>query len=443
LLQTPREGSAPTAVGPALRMQKSTAFPEARRRLFFLSLIFVIAAGIFLRLPSAAFRGEGAPLRPVAVLHPEPGFRGIGFDEAMYRGYVNNLIRYGVSSYPEFAEHYVEVQSRLPGAILPPTRFLYVFAAYLWHEMFGSDALTSLHDTSSLFSMLLLILGAGFAWRLGGWRSALCVAALMSCAPTQIHMAQHALIDGFFAFWATVSLWLLWENLRRPNDGLRLGFYGLSLTLLVLTKENAMFAYLGFLALLAGNRWLRFGTVTPALLGLTVLGPLMGVVTLVFLCGGADTFFYTYRLLVSKASVLPYAMATGDGPWYRYLVDLLLISPLVFLLAWGAIFKLRLTDKASLYLVLFLSSTYLVMCNVRYGMNLRYTTMWDMPLRYLAALQVYEISRSVRHRQEVAFGGTIAFLCAFDLWQYHNFFVEHDLYELVTGGLLHALRILK
>jgi hypothetical protein len=166
-------------------------------------------------------------------------------------------------------------------------------------------------------------------------------------------------------------------------------------------------------------------------------------VILVFLCGGADTFFYTYRLLVSKASVLPYAMATGDGPWYRYLVDLLLISPLVFLLAWGAIFKLRLTDKASLYLVLFLSSTYLVMCNVRYGMNLRYTTMWDMPLRYLAALQVYEISRSVRHRQEVAFGGTIAFLCAFDLWQYHNFFVEHDLYELVTGGLLHALRILK
>jgi hypothetical protein len=34
-------------------------------------------------------------------------------------------------------------------------------------------------------------------------------------------------------------------------------------------------------------------------------------------------------------------------------------------------------------------------------------------------------------------------LCAFDLRQYHIFFVQHNLYELVTGGLLHALQILK
>ena len=206
----------------------------------------------------------------------------------------------------------------------------------------------------------------------------------MVCAPTQIHMAQHALIDGFFAFWATASLWLLWENLRRPNYTPLLALYGLSLTLLVLTKENAMFVYLGLLAVLAANRWLRFGTMTSSLLGVSIIGPLAGVVILVFLCGGVGTFYDTYRLLVSKASVLPYAIATGDGPWYRYLVDLLLISPLIFLLAWGAIFKLRLTDKPSLFLVVFVAGTYLVMCNIRYGMNLRYTTIWDMPLRYLA-----------------------------------------------------------
>ena len=203
--------------------------------------------------------------------------------------------------------------------------------------------MTRFADVSSLFSILFLVLTAGFAGRLGGWRIGLCVMALMVCAPTQIHMGQHALIDGFFAFWATASLWLLWENLRRPNYGPWLALYGLSLTLLVLTKENAMFVYLGLLAALAANRWLQFGTITPSLLGISIIGPLAGVVILVFLCGGVVTFFDTYRLLVSKASVLPYAIATGDGPWYRYLVDLLLISPLVFLLAWGAVFKLRLS----------------------------------------------------------------------------------------------------
>jgi 4-amino-4-deoxy-L-arabinose transferase-like glycosyltransferase len=97
---------------------------------------------------------------------------------------------------------------------------------------------------------------------MGGLRIALCVAALMACAPTQIHMSQHALIDGFFAFWATLCVWLLWENLRRPGDLRWLFGLGAALALLVITKENAMFVYIGLLGLLAMNFWLRFGTIS-------------------------------------------------------------------------------------------------------------------------------------------------------------------------------------
>jgi hypothetical protein len=123
-------------------------------------------------------------------------------------------------------------------------------------------------------------------------------------------------------------------------------------------------------------------------------------------------------------------------------VDLLLASPLTFLLAWGAIFRLKFENKQSLYLVAFMAATYLVMCNVRYGMNLRYTNMWDMPLRYLAVTCLTDVTRSFR-RREIIMAVTITFLCAIDLRQYHIFFVQHDLYELVTAGLLHALQILK
>src|SRR5439155_15382562 len=137
------------------------------------------------------------------------------------------------------------------------------------------------------------------------------------------------------------------------------------------TKENAAFAGFGLAGVLLLDRWLRFGTVTSRLLLLSVAGPLVGLLILVWLCGGANTFVATYRLVVSKASVLPYAIATGDGPWYRYLVDLLLASPLIFLLAWAAIFRLKFADKPSLYLLTFVASTYLLMCNIRYGMNLR------------------------------------------------------------------------
>ena len=174
----------------------------------------------------------------------------------------------------------------------------------------------------------------------------------------------------------------------------------------------------------------------------TIAGPLAGLVTLIFLCGSAETFVLTYRLVVSKASVLPYAIATGDGPWYRYLVDLLLASPLIFLLGWAAIFRLRSDNKPALYLVTFVAATYLIMCNVRYGMNLRYTNMWDMPLRYLALGCVADISRHLRRRDAVIVI-VVLLLCAIDLRQYYIFFVEHGLYELVTAGLLRALQILK
>ncbi|MDQ6654394.1 MAG: phospholipid carrier-dependent glycosyltransferase [Verrucomicrobiota bacterium] len=376
-------------------------------------------------------------------IYPSSSFTSVGFDEGLYRGYVNDLIREGLWNYPAFAEHYVDVQQRLPSAILPPTRFLYIFCAYLWHLATGAEALAALHHISTLFSVLLLFAGTAFAWRLAGRAVGLAVLALMSCAPSQIHMAQHALIDGFFAFWATLCLWFLWENLRRPDDWRWLTAYTSALAAMVLTKENAAFAYVGLLSLLALNRWAKFGTITRRLLLLTIAGPLIGVVTLICLTGGAETFFQTYRLLVGKASVLPYAVATGDGPWYRYLLDLLLISPLIFLLAWGSLFRLRLWDKAFIYMLAFVAATYLLMCNVQYGMNLRYTNMWDLPLRYIAVLGLFSLTTELKKNRLAVTTGAVVFLCLFDLRQYYIFFVQHNLYELVTSGLLHAVKILK
>ena len=416
---------------------------SGNRTRWLVALGLILFVGVFLRLPAPLFSGDGAPLRFAAGLHPTPGFQGVGFDESLYRGYVNDLIRYGVTAYPDFAERYVEVQTSLPSAILPPTRFLYVFSAYLWHLAFGSEALDALHNVSSLFSILLLVLATFFAWRMGGPETATLVGSLMACAPTQIHMSQHALIDGFFAFWATLCLWLLWENLRRPNSWGWLTGFGFALALLVLAKENAMFGYIGLVGLVALNHWARFGDATKMLLATMFVGPLLGVAILVNLCGSVATTFQIYLLLVSKASVLPYAIATGDGPWYRYLVDLMVMSPIVLILAIGGIFTLKFNDKAAVYLLGFTTASYLLMANVRYGMNLRYASIWDLPLRYLTVLCLTNVSRLFGRRAKLALWLLTAFVCVTELRQYLVFFVEHDLYELVTVGLLRAIQILK
>ena len=255
----------------------------------------VIAVGIFLRLPPALFV-ERAPLHFLEILHPQPGFTGVGFDENLYREYVKTLSQAGLSSYPDLAEGYVSLQTRLPSAILPPTRFLYIFCAYLWHQTTGADALAALKNISSLFSILTLVLTAIFSIHLGGVRLCLATTALMAFAPTQIHMSQHALIDGVFACVALACLWLLWENLQRPNDWRWLAGYGIALALLVLTKENALFAYFGLLAVLAASYWFRIGTLTRFLLATTLVGPLLGVAILVNLCGSLSTAIHIYQI---------------------------------------------------------------------------------------------------------------------------------------------------
>lgn len=389
----------------------------------------LLGAGIFLRVCHSA------------------GFKGVGFDEALYDAYLRLLIAKGLWSYPDIADAYVAQQSALPSAILPPTRFLYIFCAYLWHLLFGTAARGSLFAISCLFSVLTLPVAALFARRLGGVRAGLGVLALMVCSPLQIHMSQHALIDGFFAFWALLALWALWENLQVPDSALWQGVYTGALALMVLTKENAFFVYVALLGVLAVNSKLGFGRATPRLLLLTVLGPLVGVVVLIFLAGGLGTLIEVYRLLVVKAGSLTYAIQTGDGSWYRYLVDLLLISPLVLLLAVGALCLTGRTEKAVWFLFGFIFFSYALMANVRYGMNLRYATIWDMPLRFLALAPLGRWTSfgfgGEPRRAGWLFAAAVGLLCAFDLRQYWIFFVQHNLYELITEGLLRALKILK
>jgi 4-amino-4-deoxy-L-arabinose transferase-like glycosyltransferase len=417
--------------------------PESRaRKIHIVALAILFAFGIFLRIPSETFFA-GAPLHSITAIHPQAAFRQVGFDEGLYCEYVNALIKDGLGSYPDIVQDYMDVQKDLRGSILPPLRFLYIFAAYAWHSLFGSEPLEALHQVAAFFSMLTVGLAAIIGWRLRGSTWALGVAALMAVAPTQIHMSQHALVDGFFTFWALLCLWLFWENLQAPGDWRWLVAYIIALGLLVLTKENSFFVWIALVVLLVANRWLKFGTVSREVLVATALGPLLGVVALVFLAGGIDVFVQSYQLSVGKNFQLRYAILTGDGPWYRYLVDLLLVSPVVLILAVGSVFLLDRTKKPELFFSIFVAASYLVMCNVKYGMNLRYANMWDMPLRFLALSALVSLTAPLRHYRKIVLVFALTLICAIELRQYIILAVQFPLYELVSEGLLRAVRILK
>ena len=124
------------------------------RKIDIVLLAIIFAVGIFLRLTPDAF-SPGASLHFIAILHPQPAFNKIGFDEGLYREYVNALNDGGLGSYPDIVQGYIDVQKKLPGSILPPLRFLYIFTASLWHSLFGSEALEALYPLMILIHVFL------------------------------------------------------------------------------------------------------------------------------------------------------------------------------------------------------------------------------------------------------------------------------------------------
>ena len=394
----------------------------ARNRWWCLSLALILAAGIWLRLPTAVHREIG------------------GLDENIYRRYVTQLRGVGLGAYPEVCQLYLEKQRASRYAFLPPTRILFLTAATGWSALFKTTPLESVRSVSSAAGIVLLLVGVIFAGRLGGWPAACGVGLWLACSPLLVHLAHRALIDGFFALWATVALWGLWECLRAPEQRGWLWLYGAGLAAMVLTKENAAFAYPPLLAILLGNRWLKIGVVTARLWVVTLAAPALAAAGLVIAAGDPSTLLEVYRLNIEKSVILPYALATGDGPWHRYLLDFVLVNPAFTLLAAAALIGLPWTDPARRYLSLFVLISYVLMAQVRYGMNMRYGAMWELPLCWLAFGGLTAFAQRW-HGRPTAIAAAMLAIAASELWHYQAIFVREKVYDPIAATVLPAFEM--
>ncbi len=390
-----------------------------RKILVFAAMCAVLACGTFLRL------------------YPSSGFDNVGTDERGYAVFVRQIQIAGLWNYDAVVHVYKERQYRIKEAVVPATRIGFLAPAVLVGEIFRVKPLRALHLTAAATGLLLLLLSALFAYRAGGTVTMLGVTALMATAPLQIYLCQRALIDGYFAFWATAAVWLAWENLRRPRHWGWLVGYIFSLTILTLTKENAAFVVAAIFGVLVLNRYLRAGTVTPQLLLATVAGPVIGILILAALMGGVGEWIAFNRMFIVKSRANFYSVLAQDGPWYRYAVDWLIVSPALVVFACGRVFQTRRSDQVGTFLVAFLLLSFIAMSTVKYGISLRYAAFWDLPLCWLACSQAIALSRRFAQvRPALVLSGLVLILSAVGVNQYVRFFVTGAVYDPITAALV-------
>ena len=416
----------PERTPPSPRGVGSTRFALGNGGAAWLLMAFVLGLGLLLRI------------------YPSSGFDGIGYDENIYRAYVQMAQRAGLSHYGAVVTEYVQWQEKRPDAVVPATRVGFLWPAAALAELSGLPPNAALRLLSLLASVLLLFATAVIGYRLGGIERMLVVTALMAVAPLQIHLAQRSLIDGYFAFWAVLCAWFLWESLQAPRARGWLAAYGASLVILVLTKENAAFVFFALMATLGLLYAFRRQSPTWPLLVVSVLAPSVAVMGLSYLVGGIGEWITFYRMFVEKSHALPYPIQFQDGTWYRYLVDFILLSPCVVLCAAGRVFSLHKEDRVDIFWVLFLGCSFVLMSSVTNGMSLRFAAYWDEPLRWLAASQVILLANRFRRvRPALIMVAAVALLAAVDLSQYSRFFVQSGIYDPVSAQLLHSSKLIK
>jgi 4-amino-4-deoxy-L-arabinose transferase-like glycosyltransferase len=391
------------------------------------AFVLLILTGIALRVSSS-----------------EP-FKGVGFDEGYYARYVDQISRQGWWNYPALVQTYLDEQKNSANGLPTPTRATLVLGASAWHLVFGTTPLASVRAVSCAASILTLLAATAFAWRVRSAGFALAFLALFTFSPTQLYMAHRALADSFMCLAVLLALWSLWEIMAKsPGVWIWRAVFGLSLVLLVLTKENAAFPYIGIVALVAAARWLKFGVVDLPLILVTLLAPLLGVIVIGLCAGGWSTLIDVYSLDVAKTYSTPYALAAEDGPWFRYIVDHLLANPVVVLLAIGGALYLTAEEKPGLYLLVFVIVSYLPMCNVPHGMNLRYATIWDVPLTYLALLPIFRWAQwpTLDLLRRLVLIVLVSAVAITEFQNYVAIFVDNAIYDPVTSYLMQALRMI-
>jgi hypothetical protein len=386
-------------------------------------LVLILAAGIFLRIwPSASFKG-------------------VGIDEGNYATYVGKGVKYGLSNYGRVIDEFVASQVRQEQSLIPATRIGFIWPTILLASLGKLDPLHALRLISHGSAILLLIATGILGYRFGGVRQMLVVTTLMAVAPLQIFLAQRALGDAYFAFLAVLCAWFFLENLQAPRSSGWLVAYGIAFVLLVLTKENAIFVCVALVGTWICLFGARLGRPSFGLLLVTFIAGAVAVIILASLLGGLAEWI-TFCRMYAKGFAGPYAVQFQGGAWYRYLVDFTLLSPCIVALMFGRIFTIDKESRLDFFWALLLGFSFLAMSTPSYGMSLRYAAYWDVPLRWLAASQMLQLSgKFPRIKPLFALVGLILIVAAVDLFQYWRYFVYAGIYDPVTFKLIYASKL--
>jgi hypothetical protein len=389
--------------------------------------VLQICAWILVSLFALALRWSFLPNQ-----HSTSPRRPHGVDEQTYANFSAALHEKGWTQYQKLIQDYAHENT--PVATPPPTRLLLIGPGAILQILLNDNSPRPLAIASLVFDTLFILAVFMVLFRRDTSLSNLAVGMAVGFSPLAIGMARWALGDVFSAEVFLVSFWAWLRGVQGSNNRwVWLGVIGWTLGLLI-KEAHWIFVPSLFGVLL----YLKYQKKTVPLWywGTPLLPLLLGLFLFAGICGNFSSAWLIYTHHLSSAMVNPYATKYLDGPWYRYLVDYVIISPATTLCWIAAFFAWRNWVKnpwLASNLILGVGGL-VVFSLIPHHFNLRYTIACDLALRIVWARTLApELPKRLWWTLVIA-----TFLI--DLTQFQKIFVDGKVFDPVTYQLLWSLK---
>jgi hypothetical protein len=260
---------------------------------------------------------------------PDPALYHMVADEGAYYFQASTIRIEGLRGFRKLADQYVAdpVQQGLPA----PNRVGHIVLASI--ALRASDSMRALSVLSLACFAATAILIFAFAWTHWNPLTAAVAGVLAAFSPLGVGLSRRALMDTDYALFTVLALVLCvrWMTTAR---GSALVAFASALFAALMVKETVwlfmpFFVITPIVAGLAAGRRVPFAHIALIACGvpLAAIGVSMALL-------GPGRFVEIVRVSAQLNAVTPnpYLVAYGSGPWYEYLISLLLLSPIVGLL---------------------------------------------------------------------------------------------------------------
>lgn len=365
-----------------------------------------------------------------------------GYDENIYLHYVEVFSQQGFAGLRETIQTARGDEWLKVGP--PPFRVLHIVTASAVCKLFGGASIAHLAMASALFAFATVLIAALLLRAWFGARDAALATLLLGFSPLATALARRALQDSFFAFLVVLAIYALHRALHSGRLRDR-GWLALALAACFLTKESTLLLYPALLLMvlwrLDGMRSLT------ALMPYLALAPLLAVGVQAACAGGLTELSFAYRAYVTEQSQIPYALQFQSGPWFRYLLDLLMLSPMVLLLALVGLLRADVPaqQRTAHRLCAILFAVSLCMFGSLHLLNARFILPLELPLVALAVLGMRGLAERTfarpKHRA-LAMAALMALTLSSELRSFVVLFDRAALYDPVTANLAKAWQLL-